>query len=148
MSMIEGNWAEQPDAIDLFFKDKYKNFNKKWEQKFGWRLYKPLDKQDEHLFTALHSITSNNIKAFCEQTLTIVKLTIDRLNEKELVKGIEIPEGIKGIGKLEKFLEHRNINIPDMEYFGLSDSNYKEVLDDILEKSIFTLNTLEKRFLD
>lgn len=175
-TMIEGNWAEQPDAIDLFFKDKYKEFNEKWEQKFGWRLYKPLAKQDEHLFAALHCISSNNIKAFCEQTLTVVKLTIDRLNEKELVKGIEIPEGVKGIGKLEKFMEHHGISTPEMfvflrhlqslrsgliahsfsetnkdckkamVYFGLSDGNYKNIFEDILLKSIFSLNTLENSF--
>jgi len=175
-TMIEGNWAEQPDTIDLFFKEKYKEFNKKWEQKFGWKLYKPLAKQDEHSFTALHCISSNNIKAFCEQTLTVVKLTIDRLNERELIKDIEVPERTKGIGKFEKFMEHHGFHVSDMfiflrhlqnlrsgliahsfsetnkdckkamEYFGLSDSNYKKVFEDILVKSIFTLNTLEKSF--
>jgi len=78
--MIEGNWAEHPESPDLYFKYKYEEFNKKWEKKFGWMFYKPLSKEDEYLYTALHLPTSNNVKVFCEQILTIVKLTIDRLN--------------------------------------------------------------------
>lgn len=175
-TMIEGQWSEEPETIDLFFKSKYKTFNKKWEDKFGWKLYKPLSKTDEYLFTSLHKITSNNIKSFCEQTLTIVKLTIDRLNEKELAKGLSLDSTIKGIGKFEKFLELKGMIIPDMfkflrnlqnlrsgliahsfsesnkdcknaiEYFGLESDNYSKVLDEIFNKSIFTLNTLEKYF--
>jgi hypothetical protein len=175
-TMIEGQWAEQPETVDLFFKSKYKSFNKKWQEKFGWQLYKPLSKTDEHLFTALHKITTNNVKAFCEQTLTIVKLTIDRLNEKELAKGLDLDSKIRGIGKFEKFLESKGMNIPDMfaflrnlqnlrsgliahtfsesnkdckkaiEYFGITDSNYIEVLEEIFVKSVFTFNTLEKYF--
>lgn len=175
-TMIEGQWAEQPETVDLLFKSKYKSFNKKWEKKFGWKLYKPLSKTDEHLFTALHKITSNNVKAFCEQTLTIVKLTIDRLNEKELVKGLSVDSKIRGIGKFEKFLESKGMNIPDMfeflrnlqnlrsgliahtfsesnkdckkalKYFGIESDNYTKVLEEIFVKSIFTFNTLEKYF--
>lgn len=175
-TMIEGQWAEQPETVDLFFKSKYKSFNKKWEKKFGWRLYKPLSKTDEHLFTALHKITTNNVKAFCEQTLTIVKLTIDRLNEKELAKGLSLDSKIRGIGKFEKFLESKGMDVPDMfeflrnlqnlrsgliahtfsesnkdckkalEYFGITSDTYDKVLEEIFVKSIFTFNTLEKYF--
>lgn len=175
-TMIEGNWAEGPETIDLFFKSKYKGFCKKWETKFGWQLYKPLSKQDEYLFTSLHKITSNNIKTFCEQTLTIVKLTIDRLNEKELAKGLDLEPKIKGIGKFEKFIESKGFHIPEMfeflknlqslrsgliahsfsdsnkdckkaiEYFGIGNENYINVMDDIFKKSIFTFNTLEEYY--
>ena len=86
--MVEEKWGARPRMCDLYFKSEYKNFNKKWEEKFGWKLYKPLSKKDEYLFTALHKITSNNIKAFCEQTLTIVKLTIDRIKRKRISKRI------------------------------------------------------------
>lgn len=175
-TMIEGNWAEEPETVDLFFKSKYLTFNKKWEKKFGWQLYKPLSKQDDYLYTSLHKITTNNVKAFCEQTLTIVKLTIDRLNEKELAKGLDLESKIKGIGKFEKFLESKGLKIPDMfeflrnlqslrsgliahtfsdsnknciiaiDYFGIGKENYIDVMDDIFVKSIYTLNSLEKYF--
>jgi hypothetical protein len=175
-TMIEGQWAEQPETVDLFFKSKYESFNKKWEHKFGWKLYKPLTNTDEYLFTALHKITTNNVKAFCEQSLTLVKLTIDRLNEKELAKGLDLDSKIRGIGKFEKFLESKGMNIPDMfeflrnlqnlrsgliahtfsesnkdckkaiEYFEIKNDNYAKVLEGIFVKSVFTLNTLDEYF--
>lgn len=174
-TMIEGKWAECPETPDLYFKFKYKEFNKSWNKKFGWYFYKPLSEKDAYLFTALHLPTTNNIKSFCEQVLSIVKLTIDRLNEKELQKGIVLNDGDKGITKLEKFLEHNSMKIPDMveflrnlqslrsglmahtfsnsdkdckkalKYFNL-DENYIEVSKEIFIKSVYTLNTLEKRF--
>ncbi|WP_041633015.1 hypothetical protein [Maribacter sp. HTCC2170] len=175
-TMIDGQWAEQPETADLFFKSKYKEFNKKWEKKFGWNLYKPLSELDKYLFTSLHKITSNNIKAFCEQTLTIVKLTIDRLNEKELAKGLNLDSNVRGILKFEKFLESKEMKIPDMfeflrnlqnlrsgliahsfsesnsdckkalKYFKIEDDNYMEVLEEIFIKSVHTFNTLEEYF--
>ena len=175
-TMIEGEWAEDPETSDLFFKAKYKEFNEKWKKKFGWELYKPLSVKDEYLFTSLHRITSNNVKAFCEQTLTVVKLTIDRLNEKELAKGIKLDPKSRGIAKFEKFLESYNISLPKMfdflrnlqnlrsgliahsfsetnadckialTYFGIKDDNYMEVSEEIFIKSVYTLNTLEKYF--
>ncbi|TAJ10440.1 hypothetical protein DMA11_19035 [Marinilabiliaceae bacterium JC017] len=175
-TMIEGNWAEHPETPDLYFKFKYEDFNKKWETKYGWEFYKPLADEDKHLFTSLHIPTTNNVKAFCEQVLTIVKLTIDRLNEKQLQNGIILEKGDKGITKLEKFLKIYDLEIPQMfeflrnlqslrsglmahtfsksdknckkaiAYFALSDENYIEVAKEIFIKSVFTLNTLENQF--
>ncbi len=177
-TMIEGNWAEHPETPDLYFKYKYEEFNKKWEKKFGWKFYKPLSKEDEYLFTALHLPTSNNVKAFCEQMLTIVKLTIDRLNEAEFAKHISLDKNDRGITKFEKFLHVNDMEIPDLitflrklwdlrsgllshsfsnsnkdckkaiEYFEINNANYLEVAKEIFIKSVYTLNTLEKRFLE
>lgn len=176
-TMIEGNWVDHPETPDLFFKHKFEQFNEKWETKFGWRLYKPLAKEDEHIFKALHIPTSNNVKSFCEQILSIIKITIDRLNEAELAKQITLEDNDKGITKLEKFLAVHQMQIPDMitflrhlwnlrsgllahsfsnsndkckkaiKYFGIREDNYIEVARDIFTKSIFTLNTLENKLL-
>ena len=175
-TMIEGSWVEHSGTPDLFFKEKYSGFNKKWTKKFGWPLYKPLSDEDSHNFIALHIPTNNNIKAFCEQILALVKITIDSLNEKELGREIELDENDKGITKLEKFLKSNGHEIPDLveflrclqdlrsglvahrfskknknvkraiEYFELKDNNLVEVARDIFDKSIYTLNTLEKLF--
>lgn len=175
-TMIEGRWAEHPETPDLYFKFKYEEFNNNWKKKFGWFFYKPLSEKDSYIFKALHLPTTNNIKSFCEQVLSIVKLTIDRLNEKELQKGLDLIEGDRGITKLEKFLECNKVSLPKMyeflrnlqslrsgliahsfsdsdgnckkalKYFDLKDDNYIKVAKDIFIKSIFTLNTLEKRF--
>lgn len=177
-TMIEGNWAEHPETPDLYFKHKYEQFNKKWESKFGWRFYKPLANEDKHVFKSLHLPTSNNVKAFCEQILSLVKITIDRLNEAEFAKQITLEKSDRGITKLEKFLKTKSVDIPDMifflrklwdlrsgllshsfsnsnkdckiaiEYFGIKDDNYIEVAKGIFIKSIFTLHSLEKIFLD
>lgn len=176
-TMIEGSWVEHPETPDLFFKHKYELFNKKWETKFGWKFYKPLAIQDSHIFTSLHLPTSNNVKAFCEQMLSLVKITIDRLNEAEFAKPITLEKKDRGITKLEKFLKVKGIDIPDMilflrnlydlrsglfshtfsnsnkdckkaiGYFGIKNDNYSEVAKDIFIKSINTLNTLETQFL-
>jgi len=103
-------------------------------------------------------------------------LTIDRLNEKELAKGLNIDSKIRGIGKFEKFLESKGMNIPDMYkflrnlqnlrsgliahsfsesnkdcksalmYFRIKDDNYMEVSEEIFIKSDYTMNTLEEYF--
>ncbi len=176
-TVILGNWYEHPESIDLYFKHTYENFNKKWNSKIGWDLYKPLATEDEFNYKALHLITENNIKSFCEQTLTIVKLTIDRINEKEIVKGLELESNIKGISKFQKFLESKDMLIPDLfeflrhlqslrsgliahtfsssnkdckkaiEYFKINEKDFRDVHKEIFEKSIRTLKTLEKYFL-
>lgn len=176
-TMIEGNWVEHPEAHDLFFKHKFEQFNVKWKSKFGWEFYKPLAKEDKHIFTALHLPTSNNVKSFCEQILSIVKITIDRLNEEDISKNILLDKDDKGITKLDKFLKSKSVDLPDMivflrhlwnlrsgllahsfsnsnskckasiEYFGIREDNYIEVAKDIFIKSIYTLNTLERHFL-
>lgn len=174
-TMVDGNWVDHPEAIDLFFKFKYEQFNKNWEKKFGWKFYKPLATKDTHIFTALHLPTTNNVKSFCEQILSIVKLTIDRLNEAEFAKYIVLEKNDRGITKLEKFVTAKEIEIPDMiiflrhlwnlrsgllshsfsesnkdckeaiSYFKLTD-NYIEVAKNIFVGSISTLNTLEEQF--
>jgi len=176
-TMIEGNWAQEPETVDLFFKTKYKSFNINWYNKFGWNLYKPLSKEDEYLFTSLHKITSNNVKSFCEQTLTIVKLTIDRLNEKQLSRNIILEEKERGLSKFEKFLASHEVQLDDMftflknlqalrsgliahtfsksnssciramKYFKIDGNNYQDVQEEIFIKSIYTLNTLERKFM-
>ncbi|GAB3788458.1 hypothetical protein GCM10028818_55050 [Spirosoma horti] len=117
-TMIEGNWAEHSETADLFFKDRYNDFNKKWQKKFGWELYKTLSEKNEHNFKSLHVPTTNNVKAFCEQILSLVIITIDSLNEKEISKGFETEEKISGsINKLDRFLKSKGVDIPPMIEF-------------------------------
>jgi hypothetical protein len=176
-TMIEGSWAENPETPDLYFKQKYASFNSKWEEKFGWEFYKPLADQDKHHFVSLHIPTTNNVKSFCDQILSLVKITIDSLNEKELEKGLNIDSNIKGISKLEKFLESKNSsnknlieylrNLQDlrsglvahrfsksnksvkkaMGYFEMEDKSYIEVARTVFIGAIQTINTLELGFL-
>lgn len=176
-TMILGNWHQKSNTVDLVFKEEYSKFNKRWLEKYGWNLYKPLAEEDEYLFKALHLITENNIKSFCEQTLTIVKITIDRINEKEISKGLIIEPNIKGITKFQKFLESKDVTVPDlfeflrhlqslrsgliahtfskankdckkaMDYFKINEKDYREIHKEIFINSIKTFNTFNKLLL-
>lgn len=176
-TMFQGNWAESPETVDLFFKEKYESFNEAWQKKYNWPFYKPLSKENDHNFNSLHVPTTNNKKTFCEQILSLVIVTIDSLNEKEIGKGLILEKNEKGIKKLEKYLEHKNTPLPEMieflkhlqnlrsglvahrfsqsnesvkksiEYFNMNGENYIEVAKDIFSKSIHTLNTLENLLL-
>jgi len=175
--MIDGNWATEPSTPDLYFKTAYLEFNKKWQQKFGWPFYKELNGLDQYQFKSLHIPTGNNIKSFCDQIMSLIKITIDGINEENLVKGISLEPEDKGLTKLEKYLAYHNAEIPDMmqflrnlqalrsglmahrfsasnkstrkaiEFFGITDTNYQEVASEMFIKSVFTLHTLEKYFI-
>lgn len=108
-----------PDSLDLLLKMKYETFNENWNKKFGWRLFKPLSKEDFHCFKTLHLLTSEkNDKEFDEQILSLTKVFIDSLDEKNLAKEISInKENAKGIDKFEGFLEKHNMKIPEMITF-------------------------------
>jgi len=93
-----------PEQPDLYFKYKFEIFQDAWFKKFGWYLFKPLSKDDYHHFKSLHIPTTNDQKEFDEQVLSLTKILIDSLNEKELIKGISIDkENPKGLDKLESF---------------------------------------------
>lgn len=105
-----------PDSADLLLKMKLESFNEFWIKKYGWYLFKPLSKEDFHYYKTLHLLTSSdNGKEFDEQILALTKIFIDSLNEKELIKNIEIDkQNPKGIDKLEAFLQNKNIIMPEM----------------------------------
>jgi len=177
-TMIQGNWARKSDAIDVRFKQEYKSFNKKWFDRFGWYFYKEPSGADIHLFNGLHLPADNSIVEFCNQMLKVVKFTIDSLNEEMLTKNLPNIENEKGISKFERFIKTQDMDIPDMfiflrhlqnlrsgmiahkfsesnksckkamEYFELTNDNYKNVGANILVKSLWTLNLLDKLFLD
>ncbi len=109
-----------PESPDLLLTMRFVQFNESWVKKYGWYLFKPLSQEDNHYFKSLHLLTSSdNEKEFDEQILALTKVFIDSLNEKEIIKGIEIAkENPKGIDKFESFLESNNLKVPEMiEFF-------------------------------
>jgi len=109
---IKGEYVDCIDALDFRLKMKLKEFNNKWFKKFNWPLFKPLSERDSYHWKLLHLLTSkNNYKEFDEQILALTKIFIESLNEKELVKGVELTkENPRSIDKLEAFLEQKAIN--------------------------------------
>lgn len=167
-----------PEQPDLYFKYKFEIFQKAWSEKFGWYLFKPLLKDDFHHFKSLHVPLTNDQKEFDEQVLSLTKIFIDSLNEKELAKGILVKKAKpKGIDKLETFLVSKNVRFKDMfeflrnlqslrstsvahrksekskdyqkvrKFFDFDNKELGEIFEDILIKSIRTLNSLEGYFL-
>ena len=74
-----------PNSPDTLLKQCFMSFNERWEEKFEWRLFLPLTKDDEYLFQSLHCMTtSDNIREYESQILALVKMTVDSLNLKKL----------------------------------------------------------------
>jgi hypothetical protein len=164
-----------PGRSDLYFKYKLQGFQEEWKKKYNWELFKPLPKEDGHHFKTLRIPLTNEQKEFDEQVLSLTKILIDSLNEKELVKGIKITkENAKGIDKLESFLNSEHACFKDMlkflrnlqelrstgvahikgknynkikKAFLIGEKNLSDVFDNILVKAIQTLNSLESYFL-
>ncbi len=171
---IEGNFAD-PEKSDLFFKQKYHVFQEEWKKKFGWSLFRPLDKADEHHFKTLRIPLTNEQKEFDEQVLSLVKIFIDSLNEKEIEKGLTITKvNPKGIDKLEGFLKAKGFIFPEMikflrnlqdlrsagiahlkgskyerikEAFSIGQKDLSQVFDEILTNCVRTLNTLDNNII-
>lgn len=164
-----------PEKSDLYFKQRFQSFQEKWQNKFGWKLFQPLSKEDEHHFKTLRIPLTNEQKEFDEQILSLAKILIDSLNERELAKGITIrKEEPKGIDKLEAFLESKGRGFGELieffrslqglrsagvahlkgknydkikKVFGIEEKELSKVFDDILKKAIEALNLLENGFI-
>ena len=90
---FEGRFYD-PEFPDLKFKYQFRMFNEKWDKNYGWSLFLPLAKDDEHRFKTLHCLTQpNNPNDFEEQILSMTKVLIDSLNEAELLGKIDDANG-------------------------------------------------------
>lgn len=82
---FEGRFCDSKESPELVLKGKLDSFSKKWYEKFGWYLFKPLNPKDEFYLTSLHCLTvRDNDKDFESQILALTKIFIDSLNNKEL----------------------------------------------------------------
>ena len=167
---IMGEFAD-PESSDLRFKLELSQFKKNWEKKYGWSLLLELDQKDQHLLTALHLPTTEDQSEFDSQVLALTKILVDSLNESELEKRISSrSEGMKGIDKLEMFLNESGIpevssmvsffrNLQALrstgsghrkgkkyekvaQRFGIGSKNLQRVFEDILTEAISVLSAL------
>lgn len=167
---FQGRFSD-PNVPDLYFKYAFRKFQRKWHEKYSWHLFKPLNEKDFHHMKSLRVPLKEEQKEFDEQVLSLTKILIDSINEKELKKHIttELKDNAKGIDKFEAFLESKSINLPDMikylrdlqdlrstgsahrkssKYekakakFELTDNNYQETFGNILIKAIMIFNTI------
>lgn len=101
--------ATEPHQPDLRFKSRFRDFQEKWKKEYGWFLFKPLSREDEHYYISLRVPLIESQAEFDKQTLALSKTIADSINEEEIEKQISsLPKGAKGITKLEKFLTEHN----------------------------------------
>ena len=97
---------------DHLFQANYCIINEQWEKQFGWPLFLSLSETDEYNFSCIRIPILNNQQEFDGLVLSLVKVLIDSLNEKEFEKQISISGNkttdLKGIGKLEAWLKFKN----------------------------------------
>ncbi|OXB92611.1 hypothetical protein [Parageobacillus galactosidasius] len=170
-----GEFAD-PEKADLVFKLQFNVFQKKWQKKFGWPLFKPLSEDDEHNFKALRVPITNEQHEFDQQVLSLAKVLIDSLNEKQIEQHIpeELPNNTKGIAKLAKFLEAQGLmdfesyikflrSLWDLRigaghrkgdtyqrgaaYFKLEERPLAQAFAEILEQATTFLKYLDEKFL-
>ncbi len=99
------NIASSPEISDIKFKNYYSTLNSKWETKFGWPLFIPLDDGDKYIINNLRIPLSNGQEEFDQQVLSLNKLIVDSLNEKKIGNEIVIKDGMRSIAKLEEWLK-------------------------------------------
>lgn len=170
---IEGEFCDS-EHPELYFKYRYKVFQNAWNKKFGWYLFDPLHEGDQYHLKSLHIPTTEGEKEFEDQVLSISKILIDSLNQKELKKGIITDIESPGkIDYLDLFLKSQGYSSDQMidflrklqalrssavahrkgskiqssyKYFNLDSRSTIEVFEDIIIKSIWILNSLNTKF--
>lgn len=115
---------------DLAFKYLFIKFCEDWETKIGWTLFLPLATDDKYRFKTLHCLTQQKKTGdYEDQILSMTKIIIDSLNEKELFYHIKFSsESVKsrmldlkikdkevrgGITKFELFILSEDKELPD-----------------------------------
>ena len=102
---IKGEWAD-PEAPDLRFKSAYDRFNKKWQEQFGWALFKEPEPDDAHVLQRLRVPLDDSQPEFENQVIGMAKVLVDALNEKEIQKKLTNKvKDEKGIAKLKRWMD-------------------------------------------
>lgn len=113
----EVNWKRgfmaefaDPTQPGLRFKELFSYFQREHREQQGWTIFKDLADEDQHFFDALRAPLTRGPAEFDSQVLALTKVIVDSINEEDLEKRItNLTEGDKGIAKLEKFLQSKNL---------------------------------------
>jgi hypothetical protein len=118
---IEGEFTN-PELSEFIFKDNYEKLNNAFRMKFGFELFKELHSEDKFHFKTLRIPLINSVNEFDNQLLSLIKLIIDSINEKEIcglindeckkleldMKTLNPTMSPKGLDKLKLFLETKS----------------------------------------
>ena len=88
---FKGEWvsSDQPEHL---FKQRYEHLRKESESYLGWQLLRPLEPRDEHHLKRLRVPSTDEQSDFDNLVLSLTKILIDSLNQKELKKLISLKQ--------------------------------------------------------
>lgn len=165
-----------PQSLDFIFKNTYLKINHQFAEKMGWPLFLELDKQDLYNFEGLRIPINNSIVEMDMLVLSLVKVVLDSLNEKEIVAQLTgTYEKLTGsISKLEAWFQEKHLsdyqehikflrNLQELrssgtghrkgksyqkisKVFDVQRENYAETFSNILENVVSFLNYIETHF--
>ncbi|KXB92920.1 hypothetical protein HMPREF3033_00506 [Veillonellaceae bacterium DNF00751] len=170
------NIFTESNMEDHKFQVLYGSLIKQWNTKYGWDLYLPLSVEDQYNLTQIRIPLGESQPEFDQLVLSLVKVLIDSLNEKQLIVLGDVQTDIKGISKLERWIQSNEAvgyenhikflrdlqklrstgsgHRKGKEYskisntFGLSEKSKIDVFEEVLRKSNDFLKYMKTTFLD
>lgn len=155
---------------DFVFKNTYVKTNRQFAEKAGWPLFLELDEQDRYNFEGLRIPINNSIVEMDMLVLSLVKVLLDSLNEKEIVSHLTgtYEKLVGSIAKLEVWFQEKQLtgyqdhikflrNLQELrssgtghrkgksyqkisKVFDIQKENYTETFSNILESATLFLN--------
>lgn len=155
---------------DFVFKNTYVKTNRQFAEKAGWPLFLKLDEQDRYNFEGLRIPINNSIVEMDMLVLSLVKVLLDSLNEKEIVSHLTgtYEKLVGSISKLEVWFQEKQLtgyqdhikflrNLQELrssgtghrkgksyqkisKVFDIQKENYTETFSNILESATLFLN--------
>lgn len=162
-----------PTSPPEYFKEKMAIFTQKWKNKFGWDLFKPLNKGDEHHWKTLRMPKEKSQKEFDENITSLIKILIDSLNQDKMGEEVGHLKDERSISLLDRYLKEKHgLNLPKMVSFlrDIQDlrskgsahrkgedfskfyekydkGDFSKTFETILINAIKTLNTIENKIV-
>ncbi len=155
---------------DFVFKNTYVKTNRQFAEKAGWPLFLELDEQDRYNFEGLRIPINNSIVEMDMLVLSLGKVLLDSLNEKEIVSHLTgtYEKLVGSISKLEVWFQEKQLtgyqdhikflrNLQELrssgtghrkgksyqkisKVFDIQKENYTETFSNILESATLFLN--------
>ena len=104
--------AADSDAPDFIFKRTYTRVNSLFMTKLGWQLFLDLDEQDIYNFETIRIPINNSISEMDLLVLSLVKILLDSLNEKEIVNQLtgKYEKLVGSISKIETWFKEKGLD--------------------------------------
>ncbi len=104
---FHGQWTSGSESPLFSFQTKYQALNKKFNDNIGWSLFLPLDDDDRYNLQGLRIPLLESQPEFDIQVLSLVKVMLDSLNEKQIQSLLPTAQDriVGSISKIEKWFE-------------------------------------------